>query len=476
MNPEERCQHWDICGLERKKNEGHCILHSSQSKTSGEARLVFQKIFDHLTGKGHTNFQKVIFPQGFEIKAKEFLDVLDLRKTIVENEGILEFKNVTFQKGFLIESQDLGGINILEHCNVVGLVEIECRGRCRQIMFKGSIFHNDLNIKSPDKIEVISIEETEIRGKLNIQAKYISNFRANASTISSILDIQDCMFGGQFDLANTKFSPESEVNLNSSYLRGCGISLAGSSVPPILRINGLIVAGQVIFASPFSHPPMKIFAETKPLQFLASEEQITIKNCDLSECCLLGNNFEKFSLANIQWLHWNPMGLSWFGRDILKDEVHVRKTGNSLKIKNLRESYQILKEQYQRKGNQLQAGYFHYGEMEMRRREEGRRRRYFSLEFLYWLFSGYGLGWGRAVGILIFGTLVASAIYWLDDIYDPGHGWCYWLLHSIQVGTLQRPELVSTGNVSKWTQVIQSIWSPLQIGLFVLAIRMRVRR
>jgi len=137
-----------------------------------------------------------------------------------------------------------------------------------------------------------------------------------------------------------------------------------------------------------------------------------------------------------------------------------------------------LKEQYQQKGNNLRAGYFHYGEMEMRRHENGQKQQWFSVEFLYWLLSGYGMGWGRAAGMLMFITLGASIIYWATwqgGCSSPDGSWSDCLRHSIQVGTLQRPE-VPQSEISQWTQVIQSILSPLQIALLGLAIRMRVKR
>ena len=59
------------------------------------------------------------------------------------------------------------------------------------------------------------------------------------------------------------------------------------------------------------------------------------------------------------------------------------------------------KRKYEGKGDHIRAGDFHYGEMEMKRREYGFPRRWLSWEFAYWMLSGYGVGHVRSLVILV---------------------------------------------------------------------------
>jgi len=115
---------------------------------------------------------------------------------------------------------------------------------------------------------------------------------------------------------------------------------------------------------------------------------VTLTNVDLRECLLVGNAVGRIEFWNVEWPRRR-------GRYTLRDENVYRHTGG-IPPSNLREAYQVLKQKYHDKGDHVRAGDFHYGEMEMKRREYGWPRRYISPEFLYWLFSGYGMGYVRA--------------------------------------------------------------------------------
>lgn len=161
---------------------------------------------------------------------------------------------------------------------------------------------------------------------------------------------------------------------------------------------------------------------------------------------------------------------------MLYDEVAMR-SGEKIPYGNLKEVYQLLKEKYRQMGDNAKAGDFHYGEMEMRRREYGYCRRFLRPEFLYWALSGYGIGYIRAAVVL---SLIVTGFGWLYFTTDPSvfsGNFLESLLYSIQVSTLQRPPTPQDLSVSgRWIQSLQMIIAPLQIALFALALRMRLKR
>jgi hypothetical protein len=115
--------------------------------------------------------------------------------------------------------------------------------------------------------------------------------------------------------------------------------------------------------------------------------------------------------------------------------------------------------------------------METRRRERGRLGSVLCPEFLYWAFSGYGIGYLRALIVLVCLIVIAASIYMFwgggafkNDFFGS-------LLFSLQVATLQKPLLLSGAtDLARWVYALESIVVPVQAALFVLALRMRLKR
>ena len=196
---------------------------------------------------------------------------------------------------------------------------------------------------------------------------------------------------------------------------------------------------------------------------------MTLTNVDLSECRLVGNVITQINLTNLQW----PQR---FGRSVLYDEIAMRR-GAPIPFSSLKESYQILKQKYQLMGDHARAGDFHYGEMEMRRREYGWPWRILCPEFLYWALSGYGTGYIRAFFMLVVLTVLFAGLYLWEAPSSFGLDFWKALLFSIKVTTLQRPSPPDGFNLTgQWFQAAHAILGPVQIALFALALRMRLKR
>ena len=101
----------------------------------------------------------------------------------------------------------------------------------------------------------------------------------------------------------------------------------------------------------------------------------------------------------------------------------------------------------------------------------------FRTEWWYGLASGYGTRPGRALLLLAFLLLGFPCIYYKMEswFFDDN----YWkaLSFSLGVATLQRPEVPSMlGSAFRTVVQVEAILGPAQIALFLLALRMRVRR
>ena len=155
----------------------------------------------------------------------------------------------------------------------------------------------------------------------------------------------------------------------------------------------------------------------------------------------------------------------------------MRKQGEAAPWGNLKEAYQILKEKYRQMGDHATSGDFHYGEMEAKRREYGWPKRILCPEFLYWAFSGYGIGYIRAFMILVLSILGFAGFYYsyggatLQNDFEKS------LLFSLQAAVRLGPGRPYTFSIQgERAQAVESVFVPIVAALFILALRMRLKR
>jgi hypothetical protein len=92
-------------------------------------------------------------------------------------------------------------------------------------------------------------------------------------------------------------------------------------------------------------------------------------------------------------------------------------------------------------------------------------------EFLYWLISGYGIRPAPAFAWICALTGVGALLYWW---LGPVQSFSEALRFSVAVTTLQKRE--DPSDIGGWIRAIQTILGAVLIALFVLAVRMRLKR
>ncbi|HHT9131384.1 MAG TPA: hypothetical protein ACFYED_02745, partial [Candidatus Tripitaka californicus] len=164
------------------------------------------------------------------------------------------------------------------------------------------------------------------------------------------------------------------------------------------------------------------------------------------------------------------------------------------KYEPVRRLYLELKRNFEDKKDWNTAGDFHYGEMECRRKMYGwLGRNILSLEALYWT-SGYGERPKRASIVLALLVLVAFPLLLSLDVLVPpllfsDRPFCFgnWVedlcnsfWYSLEVATFTRVtrigEAMHVAGWNKWILVLESIVVYVQIALFALALRRKVKR
>ena len=225
--------------------------------------------------------------------------------------------------------------------------------------------------------------------------------------------------------------------------------------------------------------------------------------------------FEKVDLSLVSFLDTDPLNLNFSdhrwprhrGRNVLFDELQIKKElswKESLKYDEppsydkVEYLYRKLKQKYKGEYNELEASNWHYGEKEMfRKKKWWRRFNPISFSSLYWASSGYGERPLRAGIVLIFlfagvtfsmnvlgiTSINGHEIFGVKEIkgfYSLFNSKKFWLLinNSIQnvlfiKETYFKPETLS-GSILQ--TILSKLLIPIQVALFVLALRNKFRR
>ncbi len=162
--------------------------------------------------------------------------------------------------------------------------------------------------------------------------------------------------------------------------------------------------------------------------------------------------------------------------------------------------YRQLKDNYEKRRDFPQAGEFYYGEMEMKRLSRWYRRfTPFSLTTLYWALSGYGERTFRALAVFVILLIAASFFATVprckfiradyttnarqeqlsETTVQAGLDYSDALEYSFRELTLVARESSRFRPASREARLLtlaQNVLGPVQLGMFLLAIRRRFRR
>ena len=426
------------------------------------------------------------FLEPYSIADRHFEGTVDFRDATVPR--MLSLVNVTCDRDVRLGGQAIQNVTL--RITVRG--DLSYVGRINDVcLLEGTVVQGvtDLLFSTPAQIHAA---RAEFRGKLSLEGHPIARLDLsyatvrqglalrgqytspgggtmfNHATIGGALDFQTSDFDVDLAFPEVTFDATSTLDLRRAWVRRSFALYGLSVVPREVYLDGArFDQGVRIEAIAGGPKPQLIARERRPT--LGHTTLLT--NVDLKGCLLVGNGLQAVEFSNVDWPRRR-------GRYVLRDEIVYRRSARSQRMppSNLREAYQVLKRKYQDKGDHVRAGDFHYGEMEMKRREYGVPRRWLSWEFAYWMLSGYGVGHWRSLVILL--ALIAgfAALYFVTKP-EAFTGFSEALRYSISVAALQRPKVPDEfGEIQKWVHVAESVLGPLQIALFALALRMRLKR
>ncbi|MCW2914988.1 MAG: hypothetical protein JWN52_3056 [Actinomycetia bacterium] len=241
---------------------------------------------------------------------------------------------------------------------------------------------------------------------------------------------------------------------------------------------------------------------------------LTISRVDLSACKFIyAHNVDKLRVNADDAFGWTPQSLWITRRQISGDEVRWRALYGSERGRRLWrppsswpdlgapatasqviKSYRALRKAREEAKDEPGAADFYYGEMDMRRlgkrleardnRRAGRWRGWLSsrgeytLLWLYWLTSGYGLrAWRAFTALAVVAVLSAGAFDLWGFPTSAHHDYAYCLQFTLRAATsFLRGTDQTLSTAGQWMELALRLIGPLLFGLAVLALRGRVKR
>jgi len=466
-----RCKHFDICGsaaYQRVGDDDFCALHVPPKAQKANASL--RPAFEQYVQRGGCDFRWMYLPATAGVSFE--------RQTFAQH---VDFTGASIQSVGLANSRLLGGLTVDTDANTVDLFQAVVEGpvlvktpRPISVRLARGEFGERVEVQAGGMLS-LDISYATIAGFASFVAPRMEGLNAAAVvckaglklegliagwsladiTVHRLFDLRSCIFAGGI-VSLDSLTGDADLDL-----RGAAFSAAFSLRTSAIRrlyIARTRFGGECDVRAPLGGRPIAVIAEDTRPTFL-SETRLT--NVDLAACLIVGNPIGRLHLSDAIWPTWQR-------RRVLYDEIKLRRHADAAPLRSVEEAYQALKKMYQDKGDHSHAGDFHYGEMEMRRHDRSNWRSLACWEFPYWFLSGYGTRPAWSLAWLCFLTFVSACFYyWLGD-----HSFGEALRFSVAVATLQKRDDPSGG----WVKVLQMIASAVVLALFILAVRMRVKR
>jgi len=214
-------------------------------------------------------------------------------------------------------------------------------------------------------------------------------------------------------------------------------------------------------------------------RFLRPEEVI-FRKVDLGKFRFIDTDLRKVEFISVDWYKEK-------GRNKIYDEVSPDPETKKFDYSLIAQVYKRLRANYEKNLNYAEAGDFHIGEMEMRRK--GEKNIYNkAVIWLYKLISNYGESFWRPLGWIALLILIFPFLYMLVGItpsynidinqnFETLRDYGSSLTYSLSVFSLVRERPYHTiNNLGHFFTILESIFSPVLIAFFLLALRRRFKR
>lgn len=212
---------------------------------------------------------------------------------------------------------------------------------------------------------------------------------------------------------------------------------------------------------------------------LEKPEAITFNSVRLTPSWFTDADARKMTFNKVSWRDWATGGAWTLGKEISR----IREIGEGSAYESLALTCRQLALNAEENHRYEEASMFRYAAMEVPRLRTGRGANVLTFHWWYWLMSGYGEKVFRALSVLVL-LLVGFALCYLRAPFEPSRTTdrpifmspSEALAYSIRVAALHEPTPHPVTVFGKFAVAAESVITPVQAALLVLAIRRRFSR
>lgn len=445
------------CPLEAVEDQEYCILHIENGKKN---EMLFQeRLITYYSTRPHEPvFDNIHFPEN--INLSEFLRP---RQRVINE---LKFDNCTFYSDLKFNNLELKTV-LFHACSCPQLIISNC-----------NIVHLEMADNNIDKFEF----DNSLFNQLTFHT-WIKAGEAGPST-------------RQLFMILVKIQLLEIYNFNIRYFHLSGSEIDECRIRNISSREILIRDTQFISRSNIDLVnASKYFLLCRCL--ILNPKLFTIKSSNLINSGFKATNISEINFIDNTWKQVSQRHIELIDQKIAQSKIsldYIRGPYGGVSLNECAEIYTQLKKNFEAKGNYIDAGNFHYGEMEMRRLSSKSK---FSIYLFYKILSDYGESPKRAFNVFTFVFTILVLFHLNQGFYVDSSHVQYKLDLSqratsfpsfndiassikltfghltLRILNTIRP-FDSFTNSIVWT--FESIFGPLQIGLIALSIRRKVRR
>ena len=431
------------------------------------------------------NFRRSTFTKEANFRRATFTKEADFRVATFTREAY--FIGNTFSEGACFSGAKFTKEGTFSSTKFNKVADFRVAAFAEEAAFHGATFTNDANFYKAKFTKEADFSRATFTEEANFRiTKFTAEVNFHRTTFTKEADFCDATFTDKADFREATF-------IKGANFRGTIFERAVD-----FRFSNLFGSTIFIGKKDTEENKTKYIFKDVNVEFrnvdITPADSVLFRDADLSHCLFQGTRVDKIEFTGVKWADirskFGQPRTGLYDEKILLENVKSKKKykgeKDDLNWEHIERVYRDLKKNHEENRDYERAGDFNYGEKEMRRKNPNTPTFHRVLLNFYLILSGYGerylrpLGWSAAI-------FVACTIGYIVFGIAPENGeplgvantecWIKAALYSLQVMTLLRPiELQPTSLLSYSLKVVQSITAPIILGLFVLALRQRLRR
>jgi hypothetical protein len=458
----------------------YCLLHYPGKEKAKE----FGRELPKKEAEGN-DFRGIWFPGMANYSHKDFT-------------GDIDFQYVTFAGLANFDSATLDGWIKFQEAIFLDEARFNSAKFKLSVDFEAAKFRSLTTFDSAEFSRGVSFRAAVFSGETDFNAAEFSGFaNFREATFSDLVSFKSANFFDDAFFHKAVFDEKSQVSFNQTLFRKT-TDFSGAIIKGYLHFEGRLADIHGVIKTGTDERATPVFEGDLNLKQarIAKPEQILFDNVRLSPSWFVDTDSRKFVFYDVAWQGNDQIGLG-----AITSEIEYLEKNHSNPHRMLAIACRQLAVNAEENNRYEEASKFRFMAMECQRLEYSEKIAPWKLHWWYWVSSGYGEIWRRALLVLLGIWFLFAMLYFSPlssfsrekkrtesepaaqtenqpsappktESLSFGES----LLYSLNIITLQKPEPAPAGLLTRGFVTLEAILGPLQAALLALAIRRKFMR